>query len=210
MKQPAPYRFPLKSRAAIVDYLTRDGRSYHYRRYRFAWNVKTHGARFDGATLRKINPGLSPDLDSAWDSYVEKTEGLFWIWCEDAARGICDGEWTSYPGDDQGDWDLSFAGRSGGWIVLEKWRGRSMVDFDPADFAEWSWPDLVAFYRGIVCADSDFTPAKAAAEVQYFAACDREQWEEEKRAERNAQAERMAESIMAARPDLAPVWESRP
>lgn len=202
-----PYTFPLRSRAAIAEFLNRDGRSYHYQRYRFAWNVKTYGANFDSDTLRGVNPDLSPEFDSRWDSALQANGEWFWIWCEDAGRIISGDEWTSYPGTDQGDWEFSFAGRSGGWIVLEKWRGRDVRNLTREDFLEWDWPDLLAFYRGIVCADSDFTPAKAAAEVVYFAACDRGQMEDEWRAEREGAAIDLAESIAAARPDLAPIWE---
>jgi hypothetical protein len=204
----APYTFPHKSRAAIAEYLTRRGRCYDYRRYAFAWNVKTHGARFDGAALRRHSPGLDPSLDSAFAAHTENDSGgLFWRWCEDAARYIGGGDWCSYPGDDQGDWDFSFAGRSGGWIVLEKWRGRDMRDVDATDFLNrdlWPWSDIVAFYRGIRCADSDFTPGKAAREVEYYAADYRDQWEEERREEAQAAARAMAAAIQDARPDLAP------
>lgn len=206
----APYTFPLRSRAAMVEFLTRDGRSYGYRRFRFAWNVKAHAARFDGDTLRKINPDLDPAFDSTWDAHCDKNgDSMFWVWCGNAARVVSDGDWTSYPGDDQGDWDFAFAGRSGGWLVLQKWRGRDMVDLDPSDFLDpeiWPFADLRAFYRGIVCADQDFTPAKAAAEIEYFAACDRGIWEEEIRAARDTKAEAVALDMQEARPDLAPAY----
>ena len=205
-----PYTFPHKSRAAIAQYLDRRGRAYHYQRYAFAWCVKTHGADFDGDTLRCHMPSLNPAEDSAWVRMIEKDNGnLFSMFCEDAARGISEGEWCSYPGDDQGDWDFSFAGRSGGWLVLEKWRGRDMRDIDAADFLDrdlWPWADLVAFYRGIRCADSDFTEKKAAAEVEYMAAFYREQWEEARAEERDAEAANMACRMAAARPDLAPCY----
>jgi hypothetical protein len=208
-----PYSFPLRSRADIADFLTRRGRSYHYQRYTFVWNVKTHGARFDGDSLRKHFPDLSMIEDSAWDDLLNKDTGdLFWSWCEDAGRnsGVEQNEWTSYPGDDQGDWEFSFAGRSGGWLVLDKWRGRDMRDVDSADFLDpeiWSFDDLRSFYRGIVCADQDFTPQKAAAEVEFMAAFYREQWEDDRAEARESEAQAVACEIMAARPDLAPTWE---
>jgi hypothetical protein len=203
----APYTWPHRSRAAIVDYLTdRRGRSYHCQKYFFAWNVKVYRAKFDGASLRTYDPTLNPALDSEWDSYVESHgDPLFWHWCEDAGRDISEDEWTSYPGDDQGDWEFSFAGRSGGWIVLEKWRGRDVRN--PDDFSEWSWPDLVAFYRGIRCADSDFTQSNAVVSVEDYAAAYRADWEAEKREEAEEEAESAAASMTAARPDLAPAWE---
>ena len=194
-----PYSFPLKSRADIVDFLTRDGRYYSGTRYRFAWNVKTYAADFEGDSLRKHDPALDPALDSE----------SFWRWCEAAAQGLSEGEWTSYPGDDQGDWGFSFAGRSGGWLVLEKWRGRDMRDLDPTEMMdpeEWPFADLRAFYRGIVCADQDFTPAKAATEVEYQAAFDRGQWEEMIRDENDMAAADLARDMAAARPDLAPCY----
>ena len=207
---PFPYSFPHETRADMVAYLTdRRARSYHYRRYLFCWNVKTYGAAFDGASLRKHFHNLNPAYDSAWDSHVAANDDLFYLWCEDAARYIAEGEWTSYPGDDQGDWTFSFAGRSGGWLVLEKWRGRDVRDLDPAELAdpeEWSDEDLTAFYRGIRVADSDFAPDNAAAEVEYHAAFHREQWEDERRQEAEDAAFAMAEALAESRPDLAPCY----
>ncbi len=210
MKRPAPDTFPHKSRAAIAEFLTRDGRYYRPTRYRFAWNVKTYSARFDGDTMRKHDPNLRPEFDSKWQKVLDADSSLFWMFCEDGARWVSGGEWYSYPGDDQGDWEFTFEGRSGGWLALTKWRGRDMRDPEPDDFLnadEWPWPDLVKFYRGIRCADSDFTTAKAAAEVEYHAADYRGQLESEWLAERNAAAYEMAEAMAAARPDLAPIWE---
>ena len=206
----APYTFPHKSRAAIAEYLTRDGRAYDYRRYNFAWNVKTHSARFDGEHLRaEHNAGLNPALDAEFQNVAESDPFLFWYWCEDAARWVSEGDWCSYPGDDQGDWEFSFAGRSGGWIVLEKWRGRVMRNVEADDFTDsdlWPWADLVAFYRGIRCADSDFTPEKAAREVEWQAAHWREDWENTRAEEQDAEDSAVAEAMQAARPDLAPCY----
>lgn len=205
-----PYTFPHRTRRAMTEYiLDRRGRSYHGGRYPFAWDVKAWAARFDGDSLRARAPeyDLDPAFDSAWVSEVDSDERLFWDCCEDAARYLSDGEWTSYPGDDQGDWEFSFAGRSGGWLVLEKWRGRDMRDADAETFAEMDMATLRDFYRGIRCADSDFTPAKAAAEVEYQAAFRREQWEDERRAEHAAEIADYVAAMYDARPDLAPQWE---
>ena len=177
----APYTFPHKSRAAMIDYLMeRSSRSYHYTTFRFAWKVKAYGANFDGNTLRKHEPNLAPALDHAWERKLERDSDMFWQWCEDAGRYYSDGEYSSYPGDDQGDWGLSFAGRSGGWVVLESWRGQKWLSNpDREDLQEMPFADLRAFYRGIVCLDSDLTPANASRNVEAAAAFDRSQWEEE-------------------------------
>lgn len=208
----APYTFPHKSRAAIVDYLNRQGRAYYGRRYPFAWNVKTYGANFDNDSLRKHYPELDPALDSAWDAgdRLGDRNDDFERWCSDAGDYVASGEWRSYTGNDQGDWQFAFAGRMGGWLVLEKWRGRDLcgrdflTDFD--DSESWPWAELVAFYRGIRCADTDFTPEKAAREVEYMAATERYFWEEEEREKRDNAAQQMADAIADSRPDLAPQY----
>ena len=191
----APYTFPHRSRAAIAEYLNRRGRSYHYRRYTFAWEVKAHFSAFDGDLLRAYVEGLNPALDAEFQDVAESDPYLFWHWREDAARWVSEGDWCSYPGDDHGDWDFSFAGYSGGWLVLEKWRGKDMRDVDGQDFLDrdlWPWADLMAFYRGIRCADSDFTPIKAAREVEYQAALYRGDWERARE-----EAQEVADSAVA-------------
>ena len=206
---PCPYTFPHKSRAAIADYLKRIGRSYDHRRYAFTWNVKTWGADFGGDSLRAHVAGLDPARDAEFQDMAASDPYLFSHWCEDAGRHVAEGEWCSYPGDDQGDWTFSFAGRSGGWLVLEKWRGRDVRDVWAEDFMDrdlWPWADLVAFYRGIRCADSDFTPEKAAREVEWQAASWRAEWEAEAEEEKAEAARDVAESIAASRPDLAPCY----
>lgn len=216
-----PYSFPLKSRRAIVDFLVnRDSRSYNHRRYAFAWDVKTHGARYDGDSLRSHIEDLDPALDIEWAAKCDSDYDLFWEWAAEAARHVQDGAWTSYPGTDQGAWEFSFEGRSGGWLVLDKFEGIAVagVYSDPVEAADskrhgydiqgaenldaWPWDRLQRFYRGIVCADSDFTPTKAAKELEYQAAFDRENWEDTKRAESDAQAAAMAAAMTESRPDL--------
>ncbi|QXN71352.1 hypothetical protein RCGINGERSNAP_84 [Rhodobacter phage RcGingersnap] len=206
--KPAPYTFPHRSRAAMTDYLlNRRSRAYDYRSFRFCWDVKIWAADFTGKGLRKHFPDLDPALDSEWDSHFQGDgESLFWTFCEDAGRQVSDGEWCSYPGDDQGDWEFGFAGRSGGWIVLEKWRGRDMRNPSDDDLAEMSFADLRAFYRGIRTADSDFTTAKASAEVEYQAASYREGWEAERKAERACELDAFVIEMELARPDLAPAY----
>lgn len=203
----APYTFPHDTRATVIEYLMdRQSRGYHGRTYRFCWNVKIYRADFGGDSLRQHNADLDPAFDDRWNDHLENDGYLFTLFSNDAARQINEDEWCSYPGDDQGDWKFNFAGRSGGWIVLEKWRGRDMRNPDADDLAEMDLDDLTAFYRGIRCADSDFTQAKAAAEVEYQAAFYREQLEAEWRAEKDTAIAAEVEQIETARPDLAPAY----
>lgn len=205
--KPAPYTFPHRSRAAMTDYLlNRRARGYDHHSFRFCWDVKVYRAEFSGAALRKHFPDLDPALDAEWQSHLEGDNSLFWAFCEDAGRQVSENEWCSYPGDDQGDWEFSFAGRSGGWIVLEKWRGRDMRNPCDDDLAEMSFADLRAFYRGIRTADSDFTAAKATAEVEYQAGFQRELWEEDRKAERACEIAAFVAEMELARPDLAPAY----
>lgn len=201
-----PYTFPHKSRAAIIDYLMRrNSRWYGHQKFKFCWDVKAHSAATtDGDSLRKVygDDDLDPALDAAWESHIEGDESFFWNCCEDAGRYLIYGEWTSYPGDDQGDWEFSFAGRSGGWLVLEKWRGQDVREIEAFDLQAWAFGDLKAFYRGIRCADSDFTSAKATAEVEYQAGFRRAEWEREQKAEHKAEAETLAAAMIEARPDM--------
>jgi hypothetical protein len=206
-KQPLPYTFPLKSRAAIAAFLDRNGRFYGTR-YRFCWNVKCYDARFDSDTLRRIFPAFDKKYDTDWNQFLEDM-APFWVWREDATRYLLEGGWCSYPGNDQGDWEFDLEGRSGGWLVLTKWRGRSVNDLTAEEFLDpeqWPWADLVAFYRGIVCADVDFTPEKASQELEFQAALERETreagWREQD--ERRLAAE--VEAMVEARPDLAPCY----
>jgi hypothetical protein len=207
-KQPPPYTFPLKSRAAIAAFLNRPARGYVGGLYRFCWNVKCYSARFDSDTLRQINPDFRKKHDSQWDTFLAEMDP-FWVWCEDAARYLLEGDWTSYPGNDQGEWEFELEGRSGGWLVLTKWRGRTVNNLTAEDFLDpeqWPWSDLVAFYRGIVCADVDFTPEKASREVEFHAALQRETEEADWREQDERRLAAEAEAMANARPDLAPCY----
>ena len=108
----APYTFPHKSRADMIDYIMgHTGRSYHYRHYKFVWNVKASDAEFDGDSLRKHNRDLDAAFDAAWQEHLDRNPELFNLFCEDASRQLTDGEWTSYPGEDQGDRQRELEGR---------------------------------------------------------------------------------------------------
>ena len=197
--QKAPYKFPARSRKAMLAYLE-DRRGYvdHCTSYPFAWNVKARNVNY---AHPKGEHTLSAEYDSEWAKRVEHglpVEQAF----EDASWPLAN-EWTSYPGDDQGDWHFLSAGRSGGWLVLDTWRGINVRSLDLPDL---STHDLRAFYRGIVCADSDFTPAKASQEVEYRLNDIRHEWEVEQDAARNERSATLAESIADSRPDLAPQY----
>ena len=84
---------------------------------------------------------------------------------------------------------------------MESWRGTNCHgrDFDAAEFVEsLTFKELRAFYRGIVCADKDFTQANAEQEIEHHLNFQRAQWEEEIEQELVDSARDMEDS----RPDM--------
>lgn len=193
-----PYSFPLRSRAAMTSYIT-DRNKYidHYTPFPFSWKVKAYNVDFE-------NPRGEPhdsSLDAKWSAYIARNGYLWESAVEDAQRDYSEGDYTTYPGDDQGDWQFGFYGRQGGHICLEKWRGRQMYgrDFDLNEFVTaLSFADVRTLYRALVCMDSDFTCAKASENVEYHLAFQRSLWEEREH-EKTTHAARCLE---ASRPDM--------
>lgn len=195
MANKSPYRFPARSRAAMITAIQDIGHRRYYRpnAWPFCWNVKLDWS--PDFTARELNPTegangpLDPALDDAWESYCEASEGLFWGIAEDMARNFTDSEYSTYPGDDAGAFEFGFEGRCGGWLVLRSAYGRNMADLDLDDLAdtdEWSFPEIRALYRAVVCMERDFSRERVKAEYQFHCAYRRGEWEREKR-EREAE-----------------------
>jgi hypothetical protein len=203
-----PYSFPARSRKAMIAYVL-DRKPYyesHYSRFDFAWNVKAHGVDWQNPTGEYT---LDSNLDSAWENHLQSSSGdSVTEWAFEDAQSYYRKEWCSYPGDDQGEWIFGFYGRQGGHLCLESWRGYKFNGDDlESIFEGFSNDELRAFYRGIVCADSDFTYAKASANVEYQVNWIRGQWEEEKREEQERRDSAMAARMQEERPDMQPAWE---
>lgn len=174
-----PYNFEAKSRSAMTAYLLdRKGYCDHYTNFPFSWNVKAYHVNWEHPKGEPINARL----DKEWLAEMESNcERYSWA-VDDAQRHYAEKEWTSYPGDDQGEWQFGFYGRSGGHMCLETWRGYKVYGRG-FDLAEWieaaNFKELRAFYRGIVCADHDFTTCAACEEIEWQLNFQRVQWEEE-------------------------------
>jgi len=163
----------LQSREDIINDLTDESRSRRASRgggwYPFAWNIKLRGDAFridNREVLLKHNPDLklNPAHDPHWEAWLAQNDPAYFGWfCEDALSQFLDGDWTSYPGDDHGDWHFTTTGRSGGWLILTKWRfaefGRGNMNAD--GLLEWleglDEDDLRKFYNGIVCLDHELS-----------------------------------------------------
>lgn len=167
------YEYPHRTRLDMAAFIA--GHTSYRERYRdthLAWNIKVHGADMSG----KVEGGearIDPALDELWTAHAEaRYDELFWDACRDGIREYVDGEATTYPGTDQGDFAFETRGRQGGYLVLTEWRGNKMgfgghdelvdmlLDMEPAD--------LAALYGAIVCLDKDIQPERVFADNMAF------------------------------------------
>ncbi len=165
-----PYTFAAKTVGEALLYILNNRRAYYDRptSYFFSWDVK---ANID---IDKTKGGDCP----AWVRRLSRSDDLQQAYMD--AQEYYRAEWSSYPGDDQGEWKFAFCGRSGGHLCLEAWRGVTLNDADDVlqYFACENAETIKAFYMGIVCADSDFTPERAKENVEAALEFLFEQWQE--------------------------------
>lgn len=161
------------------------------RRYRFgegsilAWNVKCHTYDETGKSgENKVNDAL----DAAWLNYMSKHDSDVFYRAVEQAQEYYRADWCSYPGNDQGDWRFHFAGRSGGWLALESWRGHDISKMDEDSYIEFvatliydamnrKAEPLAAFLGGICDADKEFTSDAANENVSVYINDARAAWE---------------------------------
>lgn len=196
-----PYDFPPIGRvgmiAELMDHAVHNMDRYgpHY----FSWNVKIWGTDDSGHY-----EGVDNDkaFDDRWKEYWE--ENSEWLWnaiVEDCRRRFSEGEYTTYPGNDQGDYEFAFVGRSGGHLALTAVAGEKIAFESMADIGiilnGLPDADLAKLYHVVKTLDVDATPEKARQEFDYQLAFHRETKEEEwveeakmeaKRAEMEAEA----------------------
>ncbi|MGD9670292.1 MAG: hypothetical protein AB7U75_14840 [Hyphomicrobiaceae bacterium] len=208
------YNFASKTIGEVVDYLLIDRkRSYDYGRggSPYCFNVKAHCPDVYKALDQS---SINRALDAGWDAYMETSAGYDTMnHAYERAQDYYRKDWNSYPGDDQGAWEFAFEGRQGGWLCLKSFRNiqfrgdsdlpeiiaHMLHDYMTGGDPKGTDGDIVGFYMGIMCADQDFTPAKAEAEVSYQLADLREQWEEERDTDID---EHMATAIARAMRDV--------
>ena len=191
MKTKCPYTYPAKSRKAMTEYLTSHesygGWNHPFRGYSpLSWNVKLGRTNNDG---KRGEYTTTPEFDEAWEAYCESNNGLWDLIVEDMQRQYIEGEYTTFPGDDQGRWKFGFAGRSGGHMLLEKWDDLDFLRHFSGedDWAQWlaeiGFYTLRELYRAVRCMDTDFTRANIDSEFEYQLNFQRGQWEENHRRE---------------------------
>lgn len=166
-KPDGAYHWPASSRSEIVSAIV--NHPWHSTNgafgYALGWDIKVPGFDATGAT-HEFTP--DPAFATLWKATVEKDDHLFWEVCAEAVSPYVDGQVQSWPGDDDGDWSFRTEGRSGGWLVLSKWRSHRMEFGSPDGLRSFlddlSDADLVDLYKGIVCFDSDLSePADTVA-----------------------------------------------
>jgi hypothetical protein len=185
-----------------------------------AWNIKVYSYDEMGKSYQSEYP-TNDRFDDAWKEYVNSQDGscmFFWC-CEDATRLYLDAEWTNYPGIEQGEWNFSINGRSGGYMILthcpswvpapRTWKMYPMIWADSGHFCDWlndrDFNTLRRFYKAIRVLDHDLREEACDQEVSYHFASRRYDWEQERLAEEQeqiAEEHEEARAQEASRPDM--------
>lgn len=230
-----PYSFPARSREAMIKAMEDVGgySTRHSGGYPFAWNVKIHRYPSTARELAEHAEGepFNPAWDDAWEREMESDDSFFWSICENMARHYLEGDYSTWPGDDSGEFAFSIAGRSGGWLILESAYGWNMRGFDldslrdvqtpyGIEESDWTFAEVRKLYKAIMVMEADFASDKIQREYAYQVAFRRTQWEEERRetirqldaeaASDKATALRLLSELRAMKrlPALAPFKES--
>lgn len=192
MKKPAKYKYPLRSRAAILEWLkARKPYFGHYEFYPLNWNVKAYGVNLDFDHLvKRFQEWASPDIapggkyHEAYLAYARKKHAQLrddelWQWgTEEAWRSVENDDGRRMLWNDEGpqvDIEFGLEGRSGGHLVVRKYdgftfgRGRERYEWEQY-LDELTWKDLWYLYRMVVTWDADFTQEAARDEIEYQAA----------------------------------------
>lgn len=177
----------------MIDYLSNrkgyGGWNHPTRRWSpLAWCVKIYNVDETGGWKLKVHEPIDPFLNDDWNEYFKENYNDLWETCLEATRYQLD-NYTTYPGDDGGDWKFCFGGRSGGWLILSSWKNYDFLStygsHSFTDMAGWlsfledlSFSELKTLYRGVVCMDHDFSRENVENEVSYQLNFQRVLWED--------------------------------
>lgn len=131
----------------LCDYfMARDFRSLGHDNYGnpkkvLCWNIKVCKSDYSG----KSGPEpINKKWDTLWDKHIEeRCPNLFWRCCEDGLRFVGDKKTREYswhegiPEIEKCDYTLWQDGRSGGWLILEK--------FDDKQYTQEVFSDILIF-----------------------------------------------------------------
>lgn len=211
-----PYTYPHTERVDIIAVLG-DHRSCCSTNawnsgFCVAWHVKVpYNVDTSGAAYRS-DFGFETRFDEAWDKYLEQHREMFCeVWTDVISR-YTNGEWTRYPGIEQGEYKFGFNGPSGGYLMIKDWPGPTpspgttfpMIWDNRDDYQGWLKElrdnDLNKFYRVIVQLDRDLSRNEICKAIDQEYAFRRSLWEDEQR----KQEESAARELEASRPDMYP------
>lgn len=179
------YEFPKIGRVGIITELMnhsvhRDG---HYGKFYLSWNAKIDMNIDNSGKAGDFE--VDPQFDEKWEEYMEENgSDVFYSVCEDMARYyVEEGLYSTYPGDDSGDYELGLQGRSGGNLVLRKMDGHE-IGFDSYSdvqkvLNDLDDADLIKLYKVTKSLDADITKPKLKSEFEYQLSFRRNQMEEE-------------------------------
>ena len=188
-KTPAGYAAPLKSRAAIIAWLTDRALTDRGRHHGlFTFDVKLHHLKTDFTYLcglaRKngdLPANASPRYMAAVEAVYDESRDAIWeAATEDACRQVTEDDTNRMLWDGSGtvaEWE--FAGRSGGWLVLTEFDGvkfaeairascMNQTDWAAEFFAETGYKYLRNLYRFLLQCAHDFR--RPESDVEYSAA----------------------------------------
>jgi hypothetical protein len=175
-----PYTYPHRSKAAQIEYLvahTNRNSDHHW--WPLVWDVKFYSANVDGIGT---DYPIRRWLDDRWAEYrQENCDELWSMVVENMQDHYVKCEYTTWPGDDQGDWAFCFFGRSGGWMRLDHWKSQEMHFVGTDDWREWLEEQpaerVRTLYRAVICMDQDFQRNHIEAEFAYQMHYRRHDWE---------------------------------
>jgi hypothetical protein len=189
-----PYKFPHATREDMIVVLARHHghvpMNYNNGGFVVAWDIKVRG-NVDVTGTNDGKEKVDPAYDKAWEIFADKnSDTLFNEACEDGLRQWTEGDYTTWPGEDQGAYKFSTNGHSGGHLILTEWDGprppsggwaSCKMAFDSRnDYIEWlkelDEPDLARFYKLVTCCDHDTRDPHQ--EVSFQIACMRQSQED--------------------------------
>jgi hypothetical protein len=168
-----PYDFPPIGRVGIITELMnhsvhRDG---PYDDFYLSWNVKMDMDLDE--TGKKGDYNVDSQFDEKWSEYFERyNDHVFYDIIGEMTRFYCDEQlYSTFPGDDQGDYGFALQGRHGGHLVLKTVEGSEIKFNSYSNVQEvlnnLDDDDLVKLYKVVKSLDHDITKQKLANEWAY-------------------------------------------
>ena len=135
----------------------------------FSWNARIYSNDDSGT---KGDSEVDPHFDEKWEEYFSENGERIWNnITEDMARYYLEGEYTTYPGDDLGDYQFGLQGNSGGNLALREVDGINL-GFDSISSIQDNLnsltdEELLKVYKAVKSLDFAVTPDNIAKEFEY-------------------------------------------